>query len=112
MHDVEAGCCLGSEGNGVSLGRGVREGPAPLEAGKISSQCPKRQRKHGQGQGRPTKSDVMKEIGVNRVSSLLNKINFCNYDCWVDSDIALSFRRINLVALKKPICIDFLSTCN
>jgi hypothetical protein len=39
VHDMEVGCCLGSEGNGVSLGEGVREDPAPLEAGKISSQC-------------------------------------------------------------------------
>ncbi len=37
--DVKAGYCLGSEGNRVSLGEGVREGLAPQEAGKISSQC-------------------------------------------------------------------------
>ncbi len=41
VHDVETGCCPRSEGNGVSLGEGgVKEGPAPQEAGKISSQCP------------------------------------------------------------------------
>jgi hypothetical protein len=40
--DLEAGCCLGSEGNGVSMGKGVREGSAPREVGKISSQCPAR----------------------------------------------------------------------
>jgi hypothetical protein len=33
-----AGSCLGPEGNGVSLREGVREGPAPQKAGKISSQ--------------------------------------------------------------------------
>ncbi len=33
-----AGHCLGPGGNGVSLGRGVREGPAPKKTGKISSQ--------------------------------------------------------------------------
>jgi hypothetical protein len=39
--DEEAGCCLGSEGNGASVwGVGVREGPALLRWGKISSQCP------------------------------------------------------------------------
>ncbi len=32
-----AGCCLGPEENGVSLGEGVREGPLPRK--KISSQC-------------------------------------------------------------------------
>jgi hypothetical protein len=37
--DVEASYCLGSEGYRVSLGEGVREDPAPQEAGKISSQC-------------------------------------------------------------------------
>jgi hypothetical protein len=35
--DMGAGHCPGPEGNGVR--RGVREGPAPQEARKISSQC-------------------------------------------------------------------------
>ncbi len=39
MPDMEAGRCRGPEGNGVSLGEEVREGPAPQKAGKISSQC-------------------------------------------------------------------------
>ncbi len=39
MPDVGAGCCLGSEGNGVSLGKGGEGGPGPQEARKISSQC-------------------------------------------------------------------------
>jgi hypothetical protein len=33
-----AGCCQGPEGNGVSLGEGVREGLAPKKAEKINSQ--------------------------------------------------------------------------
>jgi hypothetical protein len=37
--DIEAGCCQGPEGNGVSSGKGVKGGLAPQEAGKISSQC-------------------------------------------------------------------------
>ncbi len=37
--DTEAGCCLGPEGNWVSLGEGGEGGPALQEAGKISSQC-------------------------------------------------------------------------
>jgi hypothetical protein len=36
--DMESGRCLGPEGNGVSLGKGVREGPAPQKTGKKSSQ--------------------------------------------------------------------------
>ncbi len=39
MPDVGAGCCLGSEENGVSLGEGNEGGPGPQEEGKISSQC-------------------------------------------------------------------------
>ncbi len=55
--DMGAGHCLGPEGNGVSLGEGVREGPAPQEAGKISSQCSGRaeatwRRKKRNGQAR------------------------------------------------------------
>ncbi len=38
MPDVETGCCLGSEGNGVSAGGGRVE-PALQIGGKISSQC-------------------------------------------------------------------------
>jgi hypothetical protein len=38
--DEETGCCLGSEGNGVSVGMGGWGGPGPPEGGKISSQCP------------------------------------------------------------------------
>jgi hypothetical protein len=32
--DVEVGCCLGSEGNGVSLGEGGEGGPSPPGGGK------------------------------------------------------------------------------
>ncbi len=34
MSDVEAGCCLGTEGNGVSSGEGGEGGPGPLGGGK------------------------------------------------------------------------------
>ncbi len=37
--DMGAGCSLEPERNRVSLGEGAREGPAPQEARKISSQC-------------------------------------------------------------------------
>jgi hypothetical protein len=37
--DVEAGYCLESEGNGVSLGEGGEGGPSPWEVGMISNQC-------------------------------------------------------------------------
>ncbi len=36
MPDVEMGCCLGSEGNRVSVGEGGKGGPSPP---KISRQC-------------------------------------------------------------------------
>ncbi len=48
--DEEAGCCPRSEENGVIAGKGgVREGPALLKLGKISSQCPTRTGQHGKG---------------------------------------------------------------
>jgi hypothetical protein len=34
MPDVEAGCCLGSEINGLSLGEGGKGGPGPPGGGK------------------------------------------------------------------------------
>jgi hypothetical protein len=56
---MEAGCCLGSEGNGVSVGEG---GEGPSERGKDQQSMPKqRQGQHGDGQGRPIKSDMMEE---------------------------------------------------
>jgi hypothetical protein len=32
--DLEAGCCLGPEGNGVSVGEGDEGGPGPPRGGK------------------------------------------------------------------------------
>ncbi len=40
MPDVEAGCCLGSEGNGVSGGEGVEGGPGPPERMKDKQSVP------------------------------------------------------------------------
>jgi hypothetical protein len=34
VHDIEVGCCLGSEGNGVSLGERGEGGPGPPGGGK------------------------------------------------------------------------------
>jgi hypothetical protein len=61
-----AGRCLGPEGNGVSLGEGVREGPTPQEARNISSQCSmraeatwrrkKRNRQVGRDEGGPART--------------------------------------------------------
>ncbi len=38
--DVEVGCCLGYEGNGVSGGEGVKGGPGPPEKGKDKQSVP------------------------------------------------------------------------
>jgi hypothetical protein len=38
--DVESGCCLGSKGNGVSVGEGVGGGPSPPERGKGKQSVP------------------------------------------------------------------------
>ncbi len=47
---------------GSAWGKGVREDPAPQEAGKISSQRSARADQHGQGRRRrPGKSDLMKK---------------------------------------------------
>jgi hypothetical protein len=32
--NIEVGCCLGPEGNGVSSGKGVKGGPVPQGGGK------------------------------------------------------------------------------
>jgi hypothetical protein len=38
--DVETGCCLGSEGNGVSVEEGGKGGPGPPERGKDKQSVP------------------------------------------------------------------------
>ncbi len=57
MPDVETGGCLGSEGNGVSVGKGARVGPPHQKGEKISSQC-------------PTKADNMGEDKKNHPSRM------------------------------------------
>ncbi len=44
MLDVEAGCCLGSEGKGVSVGKGGEGRPGPPEKGKNKQSMPKKGR--------------------------------------------------------------------
>jgi hypothetical protein len=42
--DVEAGCCLGSEESGVSVGEGGEGGPSPPEGGKDKQSVPNKGR--------------------------------------------------------------------
>jgi hypothetical protein len=44
MPDMETGCCLGSEGNGVSVGEGSEGGPGPPERGKDKQLMPNKGR--------------------------------------------------------------------
>jgi hypothetical protein len=37
---MEMGCCLGSEGNGVSVEEGSKGGPGPPERGKVKQLMP------------------------------------------------------------------------
>ncbi len=62
MPYMEAGRCLGPEGNGVSLGEGGEGGPGPPGGGKDKQSVLSEGRdKNGQGRGGPGKSDVMKK---------------------------------------------------
>ncbi len=44
MPDEETGCCLGSEGNGVNVGKGGRGGPGPPERGIDKQSVPNKGR--------------------------------------------------------------------
>ncbi len=44
MPDVEVGCCLGSEGNGISVGEGGKGRPGPPERGKDKQSMPNKGR--------------------------------------------------------------------
>ncbi len=44
MPNMEAGCCLGSEKNGVSVGEGSEGGPRPPERGRDKQSMPNKGR--------------------------------------------------------------------
>ncbi len=44
VSNVEAGCCLESEGNGVSMGKGGEGRPGPSERGKDKQSMPNKER--------------------------------------------------------------------
>jgi hypothetical protein len=75
--DVEAGCFLGSEGNGVSVGEGGEGGLDPPERGKDQQLMPNKGRDNmWKDKEDQTSQTLWRRIGANRVSSLLIKLNF------------------------------------
>jgi hypothetical protein len=58
--DMETGCCLGSEGNGVSLGEGNGVGPELLERGKDKQSMPS---KGGTTWGRTRRNNQIRRDG-------------------------------------------------
>jgi hypothetical protein len=98
---------------GSAWGKGVKEGPVPQDAGKISSQCSARAgTTYGQGQGGPDELDVMKK-DRHEQSERFSEQDRRNYVIMIADMILILcffFRRINHMALK-TICIDPLSTC-
>jgi hypothetical protein len=74
----ETDCFLGSEGNGVSIGKGGRGQPGPPERGKDKQSVPNKGRdNNGQGWGRPTKSDVMEEDHCEQSEQSSDQVEFC-----------------------------------
>ncbi len=75
MPDMELGGLLGSEGNGVSMGKGGKGGPGPPERGKDKQSISNKGRKQGKGREGPPKSDVMKEDWRERSEQTSNQVN-------------------------------------
>jgi hypothetical protein len=67
--DVEEGFVWDLREMGSAWRKGVREGPAPQEAGKISNQCSTR-----------AETTWARTRKANQVGGLLNEIKLCNYD--------------------------------
>jgi hypothetical protein len=77
--DMEAGCCLGSEENGVSVGEGSEGGTRQLERGKDKQSMPN---KGKDSMGKTRRNNQVGCDGGGSVrteqSSLLIKLNFVN----------------------------------
>jgi hypothetical protein len=77
--DMEAVWCLGSKENGVSVGEGGEGGPGPPERGKEKKSVPNKGRNNmGEDEESHFSRTWWRRIGINRVSSLLSKLNFVN----------------------------------
>ncbi len=108
--DMGEGCCLGPEGNGVSLG----EGPASQEGEKICSQCSERTgttwaktRKTGQV-GHDEEGSARTECTVFFTRWENQVINVSNYDCRIVFEIMFLFQENESFGIK-TIYIDPLS---
>ncbi len=80
MPEKETHCCLGSEENGVTLGRGARADPALQKGEKQEVNAQQRHGQHGEGRGGPTKSDVMKEDWREQSEQSSGLVKFCKHD--------------------------------
>ncbi len=81
--DMEMGCCLGSEGNWVSVGEGGERGPGPPDSGKDKQSVPNEGRDNiGKDKEDQPSRMWWRRIGANRVSSHLIKLKFCKYEHW------------------------------
>jgi hypothetical protein len=107
---METGCCLGSEGNGVSVGGKCEGGPGPSERGKDKQLMPSKNgdnmEKDEEGQSNWA---CWRRSGANRVSNHLIELNLYRCDCrHPNSDLIVfffSFRRINHMSLKPLVLI-------
>ncbi len=103
--DVEAGCCYGPEGNGVSLGGGDEGGPGPPGCGK-DKQSVLGEGRDNMGkdeEDRPDKLDMMKKDRREQ-NERFSKQDRRNYVIMF-AELILSlcfffFRRINHMTLK------------
>ncbi len=81
--DVEMGYCLGSDGNGDSMGKGGEGGPAPQEEEKISSQCSTKAETTWAGT-RKTNQVGRDEGGSTQQSEQPSEqVKLCKYENWV-----------------------------
>ncbi len=101
---MEAGCCLGSDGNRVSMGEGGEGGPSPPGGGKDKKSAPNKGRDNmdKDEEGQPSQM-WWRRIGANRVSSLLIILNFESMVIKFLILILFSFRRINHMVLKNQL---------
>jgi hypothetical protein len=75
-------CCLGSDGNGVSVEEGCESGPGPLERGKDKQLMSNDGRDNmGKDEEEQSSHDMMKEDCHEQSEQSSDQVKCCKRDC-------------------------------
>ncbi len=103
---MEVGYCLGSEGNGISLEEGSEGGPGPPGCGKDKQSVLNEGRDNmGKDEEDQPSRRWWRRIGANRVSGLLNKLNFVTMIAELILTLCFFFQENKSYGVQKPFAL-------